>query len=508
MTMRRSPGGLVATTLAAIAVFGLGRFSAPSSVSSDVSGRLYLKVSFDVKPERRGDFLAAIRANEKGTNKEPLNRAYLWGEDTETPNRFHFHEEYQGSAGFEAHLASAHVAAWDAFVATDPFTAPIDGPLTYEAMDVKSAGGMSPIAYSLAIASAFCNAIFFTPNRLESVKAGGVHPIIYNWYTTAGVFLFSWLVAFTMLPSAGLEPVTFTPAGFAGGALFTCALCFSCLALDQIGLSLALGIWCARLAPLLIMLAALTSLTTLTSPTSRCGMATLVSFLWGTIGPPNIARPLADVPFSLAGISLIILGILGIINVEDLGKCFFGKCCGDKSYILMGGAGANGEDAAPPAASGSRFLGTVYAIAVGLFGGSMLVPLSYLPAEFSGIKGLGFIPSFGTGSLIAGTFFALVLRICAGPQTLAPEATLWAGLVSGSIWQFGNVCQVIAQSYYHLPYAISYPIFQASLVFGGFLGIVLFKEIKGASAIAFFYLSSVAVVGGASLLALFGPVSE
>ena len=113
MTMRRSPGGLVATTLAAIAVFGLGRFSAPSSVSSDVSGRLYLKVSFDVKPERRGDFLAAIRANEKGTNKEPLNRAYLWGEDTETPNRFHFHEEYQGSAGFEAHLASAHVAAWD-----------------------------------------------------------------------------------------------------------------------------------------------------------------------------------------------------------------------------------------------------------------------------------------------------------------------------------------------------------------------------------------------------------
>ena len=480
--MRQSPRGLVATTVAALSVFALGRFSAPAATSSDVSGRLYLQVSFDVKPERREDFLSAIRANEAATNKEPLNRAYLWGEDTTTPNRFHFHEEYHGSAGFEAHKTSAHFADWEVFVSTDPFAAPVDGPFFYEAMDVKGGGGMSSIAYALAIVSAFCNAIFFTPNRLESVKAGNIHPIIYNWYTTAGVFLFSWLVAFTMLPSAGLEPVTFTPAGFAGGALFTCALCFSCLALDQIGLSLALGIW--------------------------CGMATLVSFLWGTIGPPNIARPLADVPFSLAGISLIIIGILGIINVEDLGKCFFGKCCRDNYSQLLDGAGKDDAPPPPDSPSKSRLLGTVYALAVGLFGGSMLVPLSFLPAELSGIKGLGFIPSFGTGSLIAGTLFALILRICAGPQTLAPESTLWAGLVSGSIWQFGNVCQVVAQSYYHLPYAISYPIFQASLVFGGFLGIVMFNEIKGSSAISFFYVSAVTVVAGAALLAVYGPVSE
>jgi len=136
----------------------------------------------------------------------------------------------------------------------------------------------------------------------------------------------------------------------------------------------------------------------------------------------------------------------------------------------------------------------------------MLVPLSFLPAEFQGIKGLGFIPSFGTGSLLAGTFIALLLRLCAGPQTLSPQATLWAGLVSGSIWQLGNVCQVVAQSYYLMPYAIAYPIFQASLVFGGFLGIVLFKEIQGAHAIAFFYCSALVVVIGSVLLAIFGPV--
>jgi hypothetical protein len=110
----------------------------------------------------------------------------------------------------------------------------------------------------------------------------------------------------------------------------------------------------------------------------------------------------------------------------------------------------------------------VYALCVGLFGGSMLVPLcpqfipqcphtlhhirarsslwrvhgvrctqvplSFLPPDFQGIKGLGFIPSFGTGSLIMGTLFAAILRLCAGPQTLAPKATLWAGIVSGCIW--------------------------------------------------------------------------
>ena len=34
---------------------------------------------------------------------------------------------------------------------------------------------------------------------------------MYNWYTTMGVFIFSWWVA-TYLPYVGLPVVTFTPA--------------------------------------------------------------------------------------------------------------------------------------------------------------------------------------------------------------------------------------------------------------------------------------------------------
>ena len=75
------------------------------------------------RPDRREEFLQVIRNNEKGTTTtEPLNRAYIWGEDTETPNLFHFHEEYVGLAGFEAHKAAPHFAVWEAFADTDPFT--------------------------------------------------------------------------------------------------------------------------------------------------------------------------------------------------------------------------------------------------------------------------------------------------------------------------------------------------------------------------------------------------
>eukprot|EP00966_Prymnesium_polylepis_P269749 6231262-Prymnesium_polylepis.1 len=92
------------------------------------------------------------------------------------------------------------------------------------------------------------------------------------------------------------------------------------------------------------------------------------------------------------------------------------------------------------------------------------------------------------------------------PIKLEPRATLWAGLTSGTIWQFGNVCQVVAQSFYGLPYAIAYPIFQASLVMAGLLGVVVFNEITGQSSVTAFFVSATVVVTGSVLLAQFGPV--
>ena len=138
-TVRRSDAAAPLRTLVLMSValmvgFALGRRAPATAVveSSQSSDRLYLYVSFDVKPERRDEFLRQIRANEAATlGSEPLNRAYLWGEDIEVPNRFHFHEEYVGEAGQKAHFATDHFKVWDAFVKTDPFSGPVNGPYKF-----------------------------------------------------------------------------------------------------------------------------------------------------------------------------------------------------------------------------------------------------------------------------------------------------------------------------------------------------------------------------------------
>jgi len=79
-----------------------------------------------VKHEHRDNFLEALRADQQGAlTSEPLAVSYLFGEDTETPNRFHMFEAYCGGRdGFAQHVKTAHYAKWAEFKATEPFSAP------------------------------------------------------------------------------------------------------------------------------------------------------------------------------------------------------------------------------------------------------------------------------------------------------------------------------------------------------------------------------------------------
>lgn len=83
-----------------------------------------VQVVLCAKPEVRSDFLKCIAANRAGSMKEPLCYQYAYGESETTPNRFIFHEEYQGREGFEAHQKTPHFQDWETFAATDPFTEP------------------------------------------------------------------------------------------------------------------------------------------------------------------------------------------------------------------------------------------------------------------------------------------------------------------------------------------------------------------------------------------------
>ena len=96
-----------------------------NAVSRGMISKYCLNVKLSVKPERRGEFIDCIRANQEGTlRREPLALEYVWGEDTEQPNTFHFYEKYEGRGGFEAHTQTEHFADWEVFAATDPFTEP------------------------------------------------------------------------------------------------------------------------------------------------------------------------------------------------------------------------------------------------------------------------------------------------------------------------------------------------------------------------------------------------
>ena len=86
-----------------------------------------LNVILRIKPEAREKFLEVILNNQKGTlNKElePLALEYIFGEDANEPNVFHFHEKYLGEAGIAAHNAAPHFAVWEEFVQRDPYTSP------------------------------------------------------------------------------------------------------------------------------------------------------------------------------------------------------------------------------------------------------------------------------------------------------------------------------------------------------------------------------------------------
>lgn len=81
-----------------------------------------MNVRFAIKPERRKDFVAAIKADQEGTLKdEPRALQFVVGESTTEENSFFLHEEYIGEKGFEEHKAAPHFVSWKTFCDSDPF---------------------------------------------------------------------------------------------------------------------------------------------------------------------------------------------------------------------------------------------------------------------------------------------------------------------------------------------------------------------------------------------------
>ena len=74
-----------------------------------------LVVQMQVRPERRGEFLAGIAANaEASVRNEPGCLRFDVCSVESDPNRFLLYELYTGPEAFAAHQASPHFARWRA----------------------------------------------------------------------------------------------------------------------------------------------------------------------------------------------------------------------------------------------------------------------------------------------------------------------------------------------------------------------------------------------------------
>lgn len=320
-------------------------------------------------------------------------------------------------------------------------------------------GDLTTIAFALAALSSFFNGSFPVFQRIPAGPP--LDPVLFNGLVCAGVFLSSLLV-----PLFTGAPYVFTAGGLFGGALFVFAALFSFIAIPRAGLATAQAVW-------------------------SCS-AIIVSFAWGAFGPAEISAPVKDLPLSLGALLLLVAGALTIVNSDAIAARVSG---GGADKATDEGAGSESD----------RPAGIASALAVGLFGGSVLVPFKFVPPEAAGLVA---IPSFGLGALLAGVLVTAAYwkGVKGEPGTpSAPSDAVLAGMASGAIWNAGNICSIIAQSPpYSLPYGIAYPILQCALFFGGLWGIFVFKEIWG-TAVPIFGAGALTLAAGIVALSLYGP---
>lgn len=143
------------------------------------------------------------------------------------------------------------------------------------------------------------------------------------------------------------------------------------------------------------------------------------------------------------------------------------------------------------------------ALMVGLCGGSILVPMNYVPKSQSGLV---FVPSFGIGAMLGSPLICLIgfgySSMKGKPLPyLRLQQTLIPGIISGLVWNISNVLAIIAIP--QIGYAIAYPFLQCALLVGGLWGVFVFREIAG-TPVKVFFSSGIVLIVGAVLLALSG----
>jgi len=318
---------------------------------------------------------------------------------------------------------------------------------------------------------------FGVPLKTKRVQEAKVDPVVFQMYYSISIFLSSWIVL-------AYNPFVFTYYGIVGASLWVPASILSIAAINFLGMSVAVGIW--------------------------CGVTIVTSFLWGAIAFPS-SSDVKSIPLSVVALGMLILGITGL----SLSNTSIVKGKKSQGYTsINSGSGSLHREEAPllPGEVDEKqkqqqektmkdvVLGMTCALILGVMNGSMMVPLRFTPEDASGIN---YIVSFGIGVMVVTPVCALVYFLIRRqlPQ-FHLKVALVPGLITGLIWNVGNFCSIYATLYLGL--TVGFPLTQVALVVSGLWGILMFKELKGARTLVVWTLGVCVLLGGASLLALYG----
>ncbi|CAB9503959.1 expressed unknown protein [Seminavis robusta] len=325
-----------------------------------------------------------------------------------------------------------------------------------------------------ASGSAVFNGSFTSLFKTEKMRVVEIHPMVFQLYVCQGIFLSSFLVVPFLSFNESIQSdfgtaFQLSGMGMVAGFLFVVAVSASFLAVNDIGVALAQGIW--------------------------GGGAMLVSYLWGVLVFGEIpSKPL----LSFTALLVLIAGVIAVAFSETIGEKLFARLLSSNESTPLVSATADGNSTVAAESSPNCIRGVLWANLVGLSGGSILAPLHYVPPAK---QGLVFLPSFGIGTfLLSPMFFLAFTRVTREVPPLHWKEALTTGICSGLIWNLGNLLSIIAIP--AIGYGVAYPIMQCAILVSGLWGILVFREITKPTTIRVFWIGGIVLVLGGSLLAM------
>jgi len=278
------------------------------------------------------------------------------------------------------------------------------------------------------------------------------------------IFCSSWIVC-------SYIPFHWEPYGILSGALWMASSILAVYAIQNIGISVAQGLW--------------------------SGSTIAVSFIWGAAIFHEQTNSIG-----LSILALVIIGI-GIAGISISGSELMAKV--DKEYETLLNETETLQETSSERSPRLKFIiGVSCALGLGITNGSVLAPIN----GFDAVQQIGFIASFGCGLAIVTPAFALPYFLFQRkwPDIQMEDWVPFRAFISGLMWNIGNFCALYATRF--LGFTIGFPLTQTALIVGGLWGIFLFKELTGWKRIGLFALGVTVLIGGAVLLAIYGKKSS